>query len=281
MWRWPRAVAEGCRFVKDLRRRGYDCVLDFQGSLKSGVLGLLSGARDRVGFARGHCRELNWLFNNVWAMPSAKRMPRAEKFAALAQVIAPDLQLDGVSLREDAEAVAWVEPFLDQIPGDGPVVVLHPGTSVFGEFKRWPPERFGALAATLQERVGARCLVTQGPDEDTLAAQVVEASKGAGHEVEPLTIARLIELLRRAQAVVAGDTGPLHIAALLERPVVAIFGPKDPVVYAPYGTRCEMVRAKVDCSPCTRRECDDMRCIHQISVEAVREAAERLLRSGP
>ena len=93
----------------------------------------------------------------------------------------------------------------------------------------------------------------------------------------PLSIRRLIELLRRADLVIAGDTGPLHIAALLERPLVGVYGSKDPAVYAPYGTRCEIARADVDCSPCTKRKCDDLKCIRLITVDAVTEAAEKIL----
>ena len=279
-WQWPRAVAEAWRFVKRLRAGGYVCALDFQGNLKSGILGALSGARERIGFARGHCRELNWLFSNVFTLPVSKRMPRTEKAAALAQAVAPDLRLGSVTLHEDAAEAERVERFLEQVSGDGPLVVTHPGTSGFAVFKRWPPERFGAVARALSRNAAARCVVTQGPGEADLAARVVAASEGAAHAAPLLSVKGLIELLRRADLVIAGDTGPLHIGALLERPLVAIFGPKDPAVYGPYGTRCEIVRAEVECSPCTRRTCDDVRCIREISVAAVTAAAERMLRGG-
>ena len=278
-WRWPAGCMEALRFLrKELRASRYDAALDFQGNLKSGVLSLFSRAGVHVGFARGHCREMNWFFNNVLATPSKKRLPRVEKFAALAQVVAPDLKLDGVSVKENPEAAAWVKNFLETVePGEGPLVVLHPGTSDFGAFKRWPPENFGAVAATLRQSRGARCIVTQGPGEDELAESVVAASGGFSRKAPLMPIPQLIELLRRADVVIAGDTGPLHIAALLERPVVGIFAAKDPVIYAPYGTRCEIVRADVECSPCTKRRCEDLRCIHQISVEMVADAAEKLL----
>jgi len=279
---WPKAVGE----IRNLRRRlheaCYTCVLDFQGNFKSAMLGLLSGARDRIGFARAYSREMNWLFNNMLAMPAKARLPRAEKFAALAQVLDPDLDLGPVSLRHNLDSASYIEEFLSSAaPGEGPLVVLHPGTSAFGAFKRWPPDRFGEVASRLRDAMNARCVVTAGPGEEALAAEVASASGGAAHVVPLLTISRLIELLRKAALIVAGDTGPLHIASLLERPTVGIFGPKDPVIYAPYGAYNEIVRADVECSTCTRRKCADLRCINEIAVEQVVEAAKRALSKHP
>ena len=277
---WARLLAEITRFVKQLRASGYEYVLDFQGNLKSGLLGLACGAAVRIGFARAFCREMNWLFNNVLAMPSARRLPRAEKNAALAQVLAPELTLENVPLRGSAEDAQVVGGFLTEIGRNGPLVILHPGTSRFGAFKRWPAERFGEVAVRLSDELNARCVVTYGPDEENLAGAVAAASEGHAVTAPRLAIGGLVEIIKRAQLLVAGDTGPLHIAALLQRPVVAIFGPKDPVVYGPYGTRSKIVRKDLTCSPCTRRRCDDLRCIREITVEDVLTAAREILRDA-
>ena len=276
-WRWGRALTEARNFLRKLRAGEHEYALDFQGNLKSGVLGLFSGARERIGFARGFCREMNWLLNNIQAAPRDKRLPRAEKNAALAQVLAPELELQPVPLRGSAEDASSVEEFLRGLLGDGPLVVLHPGTSAFGRFKRWPADRFGQLAAELKGARGARCVVTRGPDEDAIAEQVAAASAGAASIAPPFSFGPLVELLRRAQLVIAGDTGPLHVAAVMDRPVVAIFGPKDPVVYRPYSDRCAIVRKDLECSPCTRRQCDHVRCILEITVADVLTAAEDML----
>lgn len=276
-WRWPALCAEILRLRREIRAQSCLCSLDFQGNLKSGLLVMLSGARDRIGFARGHCREMNWLFNNILALPSSARLPRAEKAAALAQAVEPGLELRPVSLAEDERNVERVAQFLQAFPGEGPLAVLHPGTSAFGRFKRWPAARFGETAARLRRDAGARCVVTYGPGEEELAAEAVAASSGAARLPPKFTLGELIELLRRASVVIGADTGPLHVAALLNRPVVAIFGPKDPAVYAPYRTRTEIVRADLPCSPCTKRKCDHVRCMECISAADVAAAAMRLL----
>lgn len=274
-WRELRAV------IGKLRAAAYDATLDFQGNFKSGMLSRWSRAGERVGFAPGFCREMNWLFNSVQAAPSARRLPRAEKNAALAQVLAPDLALGPVEIPADADGAAAAEAFLRGLPGHGPVVVLHPGASAFGQFKRWPAERYGHVARQLRQTRGARCVVTWGPSERDLAAQVVANSDGAAVMAPELTLAGLLELLRRADLMIACDTGPLHIAALLRRPLVALFGPKDPAIYGPYGTRCEIVLAGSDCAPCTRRRCDHVRCMMDIMPETVVGAAERMLAHSP
>jgi lipopolysaccharide heptosyltransferase II len=276
-WTWHSGLAEFCSFIRMLRARRYDCILDFQGNLKSGLITLLSGCPAKIGFARGHCREGNWLFSNLQAVPARKRMPRAEKNAALAQVVQPELELAPVPMPVNAERAAVAAAFAAEFPARGPLVLLHPGASAFGEFKRWPPDRYGALAARLAERFNARCAVTWGPSERALAEEVVAASKGAARLAPVLDIPGLIELLRLADVVVAADTGPLHLAALLQRPVVAIYGPKDPEIYAPYGTRCEMVRADLPCSPCQKRSCDHGRCMKGIAVDQVDAAAAKLI----
>jgi lipopolysaccharide heptosyltransferase I len=280
-WRWPALCGEILRLRREIRAQGYLCALDFQGNLKSGFLGLLSGARDRFGFARGHCREMNWLFNNIQALPSSAKLLRAEKATALTQAVEPELKPQAVRLAEEERNVERVAQFLGTFPGDGPLVVLHPGTSAFGRFKRWPAARFGETAARLQREARARCVVTYGPGEEELASEAVAASSSAARLVPKLTLGELVELLRRASLVIGADTGPLHLAALLKRPVVAIFGPKDPAIYAPYGTRCEIVRANLPCSPCGKRQCDHVRCMESVSVADVAAAAERLLNPEP
>jgi heptosyltransferase I len=275
--RWFRLLKEWFAFRRVLRSYHYDFVLDFQGNLKSGLMGSATGARGRIGFARGFCREMNWVFNPLLALPKSKQMPRVEKNMALVQVLDTEAKIGTVKLSETASDVAKVKTFMETLPSAGPLVVLHPGTSDFGRFKRWPPDRFGQLAVFLKEQFQARSVITRGPAEAELAQLTAAASNGAAVIAPELTIGELIELLRRADLFVGADTGPLHIAALLKRPVVAIFGPKDPVIYGPYGTQGRIVRLDLECSPCKERDCDHSRCILDIPVEMVKDACADML----
>jgi heptosyltransferase-1 len=140
--------------------------------------------------------------------------------------------------------------------------------------KRWPAERYGAVAAALG-RAGFRTLVNAESLQDEAGVQVVEASGGAATLV-PCSVGQMIALVRRAGVVIGGDTGPLHLAAALERPVVGLFGPTDPARNGPYGTQSRVLRhssSRVDHS--RHRETEEG--LMRITTEEVVEAALELL----
>jgi ADP-heptose:LPS heptosyltransferase len=169
---------------------------------------------------------------------------------------------------------------------DGPIV-LHPGSG--WPLKNWPPPRWGHLAAALARRYGVAPLVTGGPREGALVRAVMDASgrraRGLGGR---LSLGGLAALFRRARLVIATDSGPLHLAAMLGASVVGLYGPADPLEFGPWcpEDRRRIVRAQLACSPC--RSLDDPpcgastepRCIGEIAVEAVLEAAVDLLGAG-
>jgi lipopolysaccharide heptosyltransferase I len=271
-WLWRKALKETNRFLAPIRAKAFDFSLDVQGNLKSGLLSWRSAAVGRVGFARGYCREMNWLFNNLIAKPASRKMLRAEKHAALGQMIAPEMTPARVSLKGTPGEAAQVTEFLKGLTSNRGLVVLHPGASAFGDFKRWPAERFGSLAKRLCKEQNVDCVITHGPAEAELAQSVCDQSGNTAILAPKLSLGGLIELMGRAGVFVACDTGPLHIAAIMERPVVAIFGPKDPAIYRPYGNSAKVVRKDIECSPCTKRKCDHASCIQEIEVADVFDA---------
>jgi len=144
----------------------------------------------------------------------------------------------------------------------GAFAVLLPGTSDFGAFKRWPPARFGELARLLRAETGLAPLVAAGPGQEALADEVVAAAGGAAARAPATgTLHELMALLRASALVVGADSGPVAIAAVAGVPTVALFGPKDPAVYAPPGPRVAVVWKEVYCSPCTLRRCNDPICM--------------------
>jgi ADP-heptose:LPS heptosyltransferase len=175
-----------------------------------------------------------------------------------------------------------VDDFLEAsgLAGEG-FAVLHPGTSGFGKHKRWPAERFGALAHRLEAELGLRSVVSWGPGEEGLARVATAASEGAAM-LGPRTrsLAALAHLATRGALFVAADTGVLHLAAMLGTPTVGLFGPKDPRVYGPRGPRTAVVFKGMDCSPCPRRSCPDPVCMHSIETDDVLAAARPLLERG-
>jgi ADP-heptose:LPS heptosyltransferase len=141
--------------------------------------------------------------------------------------------------------------------------------------KRWPPERFGALAAGIRERVGVRSLVLWGPGEEDVANLVVSASRGAA-ELSPRTaIVDLFAIAKGAKLMVSGDTGPLHIAAAMGTPVVALFGPTYSERNGPWASADITISRAARCVCHYERRCRlQQPCIEDIGVDEVLSAVE-------
>jgi len=234
----------------DLRACEYDAVLDLQGSIRSAVLARLSGCRRIVGEARPRETPAKWLFTE--RVETAGRHV-IEQDIELAGAVAGDLLTTAApALPVDAEAEEWcsqLPELKDALWMGQPVMLLHPGGG-WGA-KRWPTDRYGALAEEFTRR-GAVVLVNAGPGEEDLAAEVLAAANGHASVVS-CSLPQLIALSKRVSLVIGGDTGPLHLACALGKPVVGIYGPTDPGRNGPYGTRFRVLRNPESRQDHTRR----------------------------
>lgn len=232
-WRWDRLVKEVTAFFREIRGERYDVALDFQGNLKGALHAWLSGSPERIGFARGYCNELNWLFSTVRVRPPTEY--RVEKFLSLLGPLGIAPARPHYVLPRSEESKSRARRFLADIGWpEGDYIVLHPGTSEFGKIKRWPIDRFGALARRLAKE-GHRVLVVWGPGERGMAdAIAAEGGKGVRIAMETRSILDLAELIAGARVFVGADSGPLHLASAVGVRSVALFGPKDPAIYGPY-----------------------------------------------
>jgi heptosyltransferase-1 len=221
---------------RELAAARYDVALDMQGSLRSAWVARWSGAARIVGEAEPR----EWPAKFFYKEKIAHRG---------AHVIEQDLELAGAIFGEqfdyapppfprDAAAEQWAQEIVGKYGAQRCAVVL-PGAG-WGA-KRWPPERFGAVAAGLRSE-GFHCLVNAGPGEENLAAAVVAATQGGASVVAP-TLPQLIALLRRAALCIGGDTGPLHLASALQVPTVGVYGPTDAARNGPYGGLFRVLRS--------------------------------------
>jgi heptosyltransferase-1 len=252
-----------------LRAGAYDAVLDLQGAVRSAVLGRLAGCRRLIGEDEPRERIARRLFTERVATRGAHVI---EQDVELASAVAGDeLSPAKPWLPVDAAAEAWAEEFLAPSAGY-PSVLINPGAG-WGA-KRWPVERYAAVAQMLIGR-GFRVLVNAGPGEEPLAEAI---AKGTGGAATPLTgsLEQLIALTRRITLVIAGDTGPLHLACALERPVVGIYGPTDPSRNGPFGTRFRVLRSQESRRDHTRRVEPEAGLL-TIEPEEVVRAADELL----
>ena len=227
----------------ELRAANYNAVLDLQGAIRSAAIARMSGCLRRIGEAAPREWPAHWLFTERVATHGAHVI---EQDVELASAVAGDALAAACPLLPvDPKAETWCADWLAAtFPGDvRPIAFIAPGAG-WGA-KRWPPERYAAVALGLAER-GLRVLVNAGPGEEALAEAI--AASGAAVPVTA-TLPELIALTRRIALCIGGDTGPLHLACALGRPVVGIYGPTDPSRNGPYGTRALVLR-----SPDSRRD---------------------------
>jgi lipopolysaccharide heptosyltransferase I len=234
-----RTLGELTRYLREIQEKKFDVVLDFQGNLKGALHSWFSGVPVRIGFAKGHCEELNHWFSTIRVAPASERINRVEKFLALLHPLGVPPTVGKYRLPPSPESRESVTRFLESI-GGGPYVLIHPGTSLFGKAKRWPLDRFADLANRIVEALRFKVVVAWGPGERPMAEAIVKNSK-AMMAMETRSLLELAELLRRATLFIGADSGPLHLASAVGVPSVALFGPKDPAVYGPFNPRHRVV----------------------------------------
>ncbi|MGH7273140.1 MAG: lipopolysaccharide heptosyltransferase II, partial [Nitrospiria bacterium] len=160
------------------------------------------------------------------------------------------------------------------------VVGINPGAT-YGTAKRWPAERYARLADRLIESQKARIVIFGGPGEEVLGREISAQMRHPAIVLSGcLSVRELMATIRQCALFITNDSGPMHIAAAFEIPLVAIFGPTDPEMTSPLGNRSLLLRKQVECSPCLLRECPiDHRCMTRVTVEEVFEAAEQQIKA--
>ncbi|MGH9867297.1 MAG: glycosyltransferase family 9 protein [Candidatus Polarisedimenticolia bacterium] len=263
------------RFLSDLKEARYDLVIDFQGTIKSALLARATRAPRIVGLGPGHAREMSHLFYSEKVALPRRGMSRVERALALVAHLGIDTREATSDIPESADDAAYVESFLGTLPTPARApAVIFPGTSRTQEYKRYPAEHFARVASLMADRVASPVVVAWGPGEKHLAEDIVAAAgPGRALMAPSLTLGQLTALIRRAQVFVAGDTGPMHIAWTVGTPLVAVYGPTDPVVNRPGGRFSVVAYEKVFCSPCRNRGCIARTCLHGLAPETVASAA--------
>lgn len=261
---------EARQALREVRDQHYEVAADFQGALKSAVIARMSRAKSTFGFA--HPRE--WparMFYHYKVETSGAHV--IEQYHSLARAVAgKPLTQSATILPRDEAAEASIAK---KISGSSEnLAIINPGAG-WGS-KLWPAQRYGEFARALS--LDGFCpLVNFGPGEEELALRVQATSNGVAQPIS-CSISELIALTRRARLFIGGDTGPLHLAAALQVPVVAIFGPTDPARNGPYGAKSVVLRNPGSKTSLSHTSAPDPGLL-AISSEEVVSAARELLRS--
>ena len=301
--RW-RALTAFFDLLKQIRRAKYDLIIDMHGQVRSAFFALISGASVRIGFDRpvkrtltvsaehdlknvpSHgwrgAREGSWLaYTHRIAIPTLD-VHAIDRYLWVGELLGFDSNPADLTIHLPAEAVSKVQRLLEEhgVPADMPLVVLVPGT--IWETKHWTIEGFAGVAREFLRDGFAVALAGTRRDQQR-CRQIAAAAPGACDLSGKTTPAELAALIRRAEVAVTNDSGSMHVAASLDKPMVSVFGPTNPVHIGPYERPESVVRVDLPCSPCNYRrlsQCPfDHACMKQVTSATVVERVEKILAS--
>ena len=299
---WSALVA-GKRLIAELRTVRYELVIDLHGQLRTAILALATGAPRRIGFdrpraqvwraserklpslARKHAwqgaREGSWLaYTHRLSIPTLD-MHAVDRYLRFGSMLG--LAEDGVdfSFTIPDSSVARADRLLRQhfsAIGDQRLAVIAPGT--IWETKHWSSEGFAQVARHLM-RKNLTVVLIGSKGERAVCQQVANAAPGAANLAGVTTLSELAAIIRRATICITNDSGPMHLAVALNRPVVSIFGPTDRLWIGPYRRPGSVLSAALACSPCYLRRLSrcphDHACMRGISTEVVIDRVEAAL----
>jgi lipopolysaccharide heptosyltransferase I len=273
---WMTSPREMLRLRRRLRGLRIDTAIDVQGLTKSALPTWLSGARRRIGYARGEfmAREIsNWFYTEA-VRPIREHV--VERNLELLRPLGIDHPRVRFRVPEHEQDARRVEQFLSAQGDLRRFAVMQPGAG--WPSKLWPPGRFAAVARQLDQQYGVRCIVVwAGPEELGWARQIAAESAGRAIVAPATSLTELASLERRAALFVGPDTGPLHLAAAVGTPCVGLYGPMDATRCGPYGGRAVSVQSAHLTGGSRRRRKAGNETMRAISVEQVCEACDQIL----
>jgi heptosyltransferase-2 len=269
-------LAEQRRIARTLAREGYEQAIVLPNSLKSALVPWLAGIPRRTGYVG----ELRWaLLNEIRRID--ERQPRiAQRYAALALAPGespPDpLPPPGLRVNEGERLATLARLGLD---GDLAAVVLCPGAE-YGPAKRWPARYFAELARQLAGHGHAVWLVGSGADAE--AGAEIAAGSAARDLCGRTSLAEAIDVLASARLVVSNDSGLMHVAAALGKPLVALYGSSSPAYTPPLAAGARLLKLDLPCSPCFQRACPlgHFKCMMELSPSRVLAEVEAVSKPG-
>ncbi len=270
-------IREVFGLIRTLRHTRYDLVFDFQALLKSGMWIALSKGERKIGFGRGmEHQEHSYLFLN-------ERIPPVDMnhHAILRSLMM--LESAGIHSRKidyrlpihDDDRNAVDHLLSEAAMGTTrPLICINPVAK--WTTKLWPNERFAELADRLSGKYGISPVFTGAPEDvETVRDILFRMTSSAVDFTGKTTLKTLAALYEKADVLISTDTGPMHLGAAVETPVVALFGPTAPWRTGPMGDRHQVIRVGLPCSPCFKRWCPTDDCMNHIDVEAVIAAVDR------
>ncbi|MGP8330641.1 MAG: glycosyltransferase family 9 protein, partial [Methanosarcinaceae archaeon] len=242
------------RIVKELRKIGYDIVIDFEQFLRlSAIICLLTRGKERIGFATSHqCRNIAYAHTSYYS-------PFIHTFNNFIQLLSflgihcePDTLEEIHVSRKDKAVVAEILHHVG-ISNTDLVVGIHTGSGGTGVSRRWGDDKFGYIIRRLITQYDAKIILTGTKEEKPFIDSIIDNTDSRNNVFNfagMVTLGQLPFLIKNCRAFLTNDTGPMHIAAAMNVPTVALFGPNTPFRYGPVGNGHVVIYKKLECSPC-------------------------------
>lgn len=273
-------VKEISNIIGIMKKRKYHIAIDFQGLIKSGLIAFLSGAKTSAGFDREHLREpLSRIFITNHFSPEKKDVHIIEKNFSLLKSIGIESKVlpfkNGLRLlgAEDIKEQTLKKYKLNEIQGQ--TVGIYPGGG--WQTKLWESGKYASLIQKIQRIKGINVVLIAGKGEDKIISEIIEKLDSKPLCITGTSIKELSAILSFVDIIIGPDTGPLHLAAILGTSAVGIFGPSSPLRNGPYWGKHKIVHKAFPCSNCYKRDCSDLRCLKELTVQSVYDAFNELL----
>ena len=270
-------------FIHELRSVEYDWIIDNHGIFKSGLLVLLSRGRRKIGFqaSPGIADEGNYLFTKERYRPLNIEKHALDRYLDLIAQVGVGVGKPALNFPVPPDVLREAEKLLQKNGfARHPLIIIHPMAK--WPTKQWPLANFGKVAHALAQK-GASVVFTGGPDDEKPVREVWQGIPTPPQVLNLVGQTNLLELaglFSLADLVLTPDTGPMHLAAAVQAPLIALFGPTAPWRTGPYGNGHVILRKPLTCSPCFKKKCPTMECMDSLSAEEVLEAVEEKLRVG-
>ena len=279
----PRIAGEFLSFLRGLRRREYDLVVDLQGLFRTGLLAAATGAPVRIGFRAA--REGAWLFYTDRLAPRDSDTHAVDRNYLVAEMLGfDDSPIEFPLHLTDADR-AEARHLLNQWDVAGGSNLLAVAPAARWETKVWPPERFAEAMRAIQHQDDAQVVLLGGPAESEICRRIASLCTPPPLNLAGRTNLRtLAAIIERADTTLCLDSGVMHLAVALDRPLVCLVGPTNPRRTGPYNRPLDVLRLDLDCAPCYFRrlsQCPyEHRCMRDLPVQLVADAVLARLRSA-
>jgi heptosyltransferase-1 len=271
----PKNITHGefIRYLFEIRKKKFDVILDFHGGPRASLLTFMSGAKTKIGYQVKH---KSFLYDiKIPRSPETGHIHSVENHMNLVRALG--IQADASSLEmppaTKSESKKLNCLFKEQGLTQAKVIVLHIGAG--NEFRLWGVDNLSRFIDIVSEKKDRKVVLVGAKEDNELAESILSTCQEQPVSlVGELNLRELRWVISKAHLFVGPDSGPMHMAATTDTPIVALFGPTHPAIFSPWKARAVLVEHDLECRPCRQKECvpGDFRCIRDIRPHEVFEA---------